>query len=87
MGRPYKLITVSRNSENATNIVKALVDMLSDGHCIIHAANCESTSKYLAFVRKLIWEGLDEVRFRMRDLQPDMLVGTPELWKREWPDG
>lgn len=62
--RPYKLVTVSRYPEKATIMVKRLAEMLNDRYMVIHAANCEH---------------LEEVNFRVRDLQPDMLV-----WSSSW---
>lgn len=48
-------------------MVKRLAEIYADKYIIIHAANCER---------------IEEVRFRVRDLQPDMLV-----WSSSWtPD-
>lgn len=62
--RPYKLVTVSKHPEKATIMVKRLAEMLSGRYIVIHAANCER---------------IDEVNFRVRDLEPDMLV-----WSSSW---
>ncbi|KAK5952329.1 hypothetical protein OHC33_006802 [Knufia fluminis] len=65
--RPYKIVTVSKHPEKATMMVRRLAENLSDRYIVIHAANCER---------------IDEVKFRVRDLQPDMLV-----WSSSWtPD-
>ncbi|KAK5089263.1 hypothetical protein LTR70_006858 [Exophiala xenobiotica] len=57
--RPYKLVTVSKHPEKATIMVKRLAEMLDDRYIVIHAANCER---------------IEEVKFRVRDLEPDMLL-------------
>lgn len=41
MGRPYKVVTVSRHPEKSAIMVKRLAEMLSDKYVVIHAANCE----------------------------------------------
>ena len=64
MNRPYKLITVSRDSDKATKMVRALAEVLGDRHCIIHAANCESKWQKSCWTSSLTWEGLDEIKSR-----------------------
>lgn len=45
-------------------MVKKIAESLDDKYIFIHAANCEY---------------VDEVKFRVRDIQPDMLV-----WSSSW---
>ncbi|KAK5090268.1 hypothetical protein LTR05_000439 [Lithohypha guttulata] len=62
--RTYKILTVSRYPDKATLMVKRLAEKMNDKYTLIHVANCER---------------VEEVSFRVRDLQPDMLV-----WSSTW---
>ena len=80
--RPYKLVTVSRHPEKATLMVKRLAEVMDDRYIVIHAANCESESSAASRGTpraRLMSAGVEEVRFRVRDLQPDMLC-----WSSSW---
>lgn len=81
--RPYKLVTVSRYPEKASNMVRRLAEVLDDRFMVIHAANCERTWSSVppSVVSRLTTIDLEEINFRVRDLQPDMLVCTPLLFR------
>lgn len=69
-------------------MVRRLAENLSDRYIVIHAANCErGCSGFFLSGHQLTPLGIDEVKFRVRDLQPDMLVshsiGCARLWDRQ----
>lgn len=74
--QPFKLITVSRYPEKATLMVKKIAESLDDKYIFIHAANCECEYLVANSDSLSLWlvADVDEVKFRVRDIQPDMLV-------------